>query len=468
MKISTQLRGVVVILLAFSLFNAVAIYYQLDSMSADGRVVNFCGIVRGGTQRLVKLELNDNKADKLIAKLDAILNGLSKGDEKLELPKVEDEKFQSNIRRVQDAWVKLKKNINKHRETHEDDSDINNVILKESEDYFELTNDLVFSAEDYGKGKVTTTEFLQLSILVFNLVILFGVWLISQNKIANPLSEITKAMVFIADGDLSVDIAYKGSDEIGELAGGINNLMEKFRAVIESVKEGAASIVSGSREISASSEAMSQGATEQAAASEEALASMEQMVYNIQINTEKSEETQNIAAEAAESANGSSSAVTKALNAMNEIASKIGIIEEIARQTNLLALNAAIEAARAGEQGKGFAVVATEVRKLAERSQVSANEISELSSSTVHISEKAGGMLDDLVPNIEKTATLVNEINQSSHQQKGGAEEINVAFKQLDAVNQQNAGTSEEMSATAAQFSTQADQLIDTIGFFRL
>ncbi len=157
----------------------------------------------------------------------------------------------------------------------------------------------------------------------------------------------------------------------------------------------------------------------------------------------------------------------EAVTAMKEIASKISIIEEIARQTNLLALNAAIEAARAGEHGKGFAVVAAEVRKLAERSQKAAGEINQLSGTTVKVSEKAGEMLDKLVPDIQKTAELVQEITAASKEQDTGAEQINKALQQLEKVIQQNASASEEMAATTEELTGQSDQLMSALGFFR-
>ncbi len=194
---------------------------------------------------------------------------------------------------------------------------------------------------------------------------------------------------------------------------------------------------------------------------------MEEMVSNIKQNADNAQQTDKIANKSAKDAQESGKSVAEAVTAMKEIASKISIIEEIARQTNLLALNAAIEAARAGEHGKGFAVVAAEVRKLAERSQKAAGEINQLSGTTVTVSGKAGEMLEKLVPDIQRTAELVQEITAASKEQDTGAEQINKALQQLEKVIQQNASASEEMAATTEELSAQSDQLVSALAFFK-
>jgi methyl-accepting chemotaxis protein len=277
-------------------------------------------------------------------------------------------------------------------------------------------------------------------------------------------AEIAEIAKHIADGNL--DLSFD-NEAVGVYAD-MKNMATQLTEVVSEVLGGSTNVATGSTELSASAENLSQGATEQAAAVEEVSSSVEQMASNIQQNTENSQTTANIANQSAIDASESGEAVSTAVVAMKDIAEKISIIEEIARQTNLLALNAAIEAARAGEHGKGFAVVAAEVRKLAERSGQAAGEISELSSTTVTVAEKAGQMLSTLVPNIQKTAALVQEITAASTEQNAGATQISRAITQLDAVIQQNASAAEQMASTSEELSSQSVQLEHTMSFFKV
>jgi methyl-accepting chemotaxis protein len=271
----------------------------------------------------------------------------------------------------------------------------------------------------------------------------------------------------IAEGDLTMNLESGKKQDVGVFAA-MKTMAENLKGIVSDVITASGNVASGSEQMSSSSQEMSQGATEQAASAEEASSSMEQMVSNIKQNTDNAMQTMKISQKAADDATQSGTAVSEAVGAMKEIAGKISIIEEIARQTNLLALNAAIEAARAGEHGKGFAVVAAEVRKLAERSQDAAGEISQLSSSSMDVAEKAGEMLGKLVPDIQKTAELVQEISAASNEQNAGADQVNRAIQQLDTVIQQNAGASEEMASTSEELASQAEQLQDTIEFFKI
>ncbi|TAN44480.1 MAG: HAMP domain-containing protein [Nitrospirae bacterium] len=287
-------------------------------------------------------------------------------------------------------------------------------------------------------------------------------------NITRPITEGVSVANALADGDLRVSIEVKSGDETGQLLAAMKNMVDKLKGIVTDVKSASDNVASGSQQLSASSEEMSQGATEQAAAAEEASSSMEQMSSNIKQNADNAQQTEKIASKSAVDAREGGKSVAETVKAMKDIAGKISIIEEIARQTNLLALNAAIEAARAGEHGKGFAVVASEVRKLAERSQSAAAEISHLSTTSVQVAEKAGEMLGKLVPDIQRTAELVQEISAASAEQNTGAEQINKAIQQLDQVIQQNASASEEMASTAEELSSQAEQLQHSISFFKI
>jgi methyl-accepting chemotaxis protein len=245
-------------------------------------------------------------------------------------------------------------------------------------------------------------------------------------------------------------------------------MVEKLRQIVAEALTAAQNVSAGSQELSASAEQLSQGATEQASSAEEASSSMEEMASNVKQNADNANQTEKIAAQSAKDAEASGAAVGRAVQAMQTIAEKITIVQEIARQTDLLALNAAVEAARAGEHGKGFAVVASEVRKLAERSQAAAAEIGTLSTDTVKVAQEAGHMLSKLVPDIKKTAELVVEITAACREQDVGSAQINQAIQQLDKVGQQNASASEQVSSTSEELASQAEQLQSTISFFRI
>jgi methyl-accepting chemotaxis protein len=270
----------------------------------------------------------------------------------------------------------------------------------------------------------------------------------------------------IADGNLTVE-AKRLSDK-DALGVALERMLDKLRTVVTDASGAADNVSSGSQELSASSEELSQGASEQASATEEASASMEQMAANIKQNADNATQTEKMSRQSAIDAQRSGEAVGRAVHAMQTIAEKIIIVQEIARQTDLLALNAAVEAARAGEHGRGFAVVASEVRKLAERSQLAATEIGTVSTQTVKAAQEAGEMLGRLVPDIKKTADLVTEISASCREQDIGAAQVNQAIQQLDKVTQQNASASEQMSATSEELAAQAEQLQSSIAYFRI
>jgi methyl-accepting chemotaxis protein len=272
----------------------------------------------------------------------------------------------------------------------------------------------------------------------------------------------------VASGDLTETAAIRGNDEISDLLQAVNAMVLKLRDVVGDVSSAIRNVASGSQQMAATSEELSQGATEQASSTEEASASVEQMSANINQSAENAAETERMAVKSAQDARESGKAVAEAVTAMQDIANRIMVVQEIARQTDLLALNAAVEAARAGEHGRGFAVVAAEVRKLAERSQTAAAEISALSATTVRSAETAGTMLQGLVPDIERTSALVSEISAASQELSAGATQVNLAIQQLDKVTQENTSAAEELSATAEELSSQSEQLQDAVSYFVL
>ncbi|HIJ91306.1 MAG TPA: HAMP domain-containing protein [Deltaproteobacteria bacterium] len=269
----------------------------------------------------------------------------------------------------------------------------------------------------------------------------------------------------IAKGDLRVDVKLlSAKDTLGK---SLSAMIEKIRQIITDVRAAADQVASGSQELSSSSEQVSQGASEQAAAVEEISSSMEELAGTVAQTADHARETASIATKTAADAVAGGKAVAETVAAMQHIAEKIELIEEIARQTNLLALNAAIEAARAGEHGKGFAVVASEVRKLAERSQVSAQEIKGVASSSVGTATNAGKLINEIVPQIQKTAELVHEIDAASNEQARGIDENARAIQQFDQVIQSNSAAAEEMASTSEELTAQAAQMQETIAFFK-
>ncbi|MDH0892719.1 MULTISPECIES: methyl-accepting chemotaxis protein [unclassified Pseudomonas] len=307
-----------------------------------------------------------------------------------------------------------------------------------------------------------------LVLVVVAALIGFAIGIFVTRSITRPLNRAVGVADSLAEGDLSVTVEADSRDETGRLLASMKHMTERLRSVMADVRSAADSLSSASEEVSATSQSLSQAATEQAASVEETTASVEQMSASIAQNTDSARVTDGIAGKAANDAVDGGRAVREMVQAMKQIADKIGIIDDIAYQTNLLALNAAIEAARAGDHGKGFAVVAAEVRKLAERSQVAAQEIGGVAGSSVHLAEQAGHLLDEIVPNIQKTSDLVQEITAASQEQSSGAAQINIAMGQMNQITQQNASASEELAATAEEMNAQAGQLLELIGYFRL
>jgi len=279
------------------------------------------------------------------------------------------------------------------------------------------------------------------------------------------------AVVFarqLEQGDFTAKINKQSNDELGQLAESMLGLQEQLNMVIGNAKESTETVYTAAKEIASTSMAIAQAASEQAAGVEQTGAAVEQMAASIAQNNENAGNTHKIAEQTVETAQYGGEAVTETLVAMNQIADKIGIVEDIAYQTNILALNASIEAARAGSHGRGFAVVADEVRKLAERSGSAAQEISNLTTNSVQIANQAGSLIGEIVPKIQQTAELIEEISSASNEQATGTDQISQAMTQLDQTTQQNAAISEQLAATAEEIGNQAQSLMQQMGFFNI
>ncbi len=378
---------------------------------------------------------------------DAINGYLNQYMEAFDKVVVEDKVFAGALQRLTDAAHEIEPIV--------ENSKMSAVELVETE-----------MAATESSAKAASRLALLLSFVGIVLGVFFAVVIV--RTVSSAVVNLMNYLKIFGEGDLSHDLEVDTKDELGQMAASLMEVVVKFRDIIGDILSASENVNGAAQAMSSSTEQMSQGTTEQASAAEEASSSMEEMSANIRQNADNAQQTEKIAVKAAGDTLEGGKAVTATVQAMKDIAEKIGIVEEIARQTNLLALNAAIEAARAGEHGKGFAVVAAEVRKLAERSQLAAAEISELSGSSVEIAEKGGEMLNQIVPDIQRTAELVQEISASSGEQNAGVNQINSAIQQLDQVIQQNASAAEEMSSTAEELASQAEQLNSTIGFFKI
>lgn len=369
--------------------------------------------------------------------------------------------YRERIATLHDAFLEFQ---TRFRTVKAEQAQMNTMLAAMDTEIRDTTGHLQQNLDEAIQASVFITAILSGLVLI----VLLGA-LYSTMRMIRPITHLAEAANQLASGNITYDIPESRSqDEVGRLLTAMKTMLGKLKDVVTDVRSAAEHVAAGSQAMSASANQMSQGAAIQASSSEEASASMEQMAANIRQNADNALQTEKIAISAAEDARQGKVAVDKAVHAMQEIAKKIAIIEDIAQQTRMLSLNATIEAARAQEHGRGFAVVASEVRSLAERSQNAATEINGLAGSSVAIVEHAGEMLQKLVPNIQKTAELVQEIAAASNEQDSGASQINQAIQQLDQVTQQHSATAEELSAMTDELAAQAEHLQGTIAFFNV
>lgn len=368
------------------------------------------------------------------------------------------------LKRYQTNIVKFEEAANKAGELENKQLETGKLLTANFNQLYEQTN------ASCKEQKSTSTTFMAIFTLIALLFSIFIALIVTRYLNGMIGKSVLLARTY-ASGDLTVKVPeedLKIKDELGDLARAMVEMGQKTKEIIAGIMQGADNVAIASVEISSTTQQLSQGASEQASAAEEVSSSMEEMLSSIQQNSDNALQTDKIANTAAEGMKNLSRSSEKSLASVKEITNKISIINDIAFQTNILALNAAVEAARAGEHGKGFAVVAAEVRKLAERSKVAANEIIDLSKTSLEVTEDTVRQMANIIPEIEKTAKLVQEIAASSKEQNSGAEQVNDAIQQLNEVTQQNAAASEEMATSAEELAAQAEQLKELISFFNV
>jgi methyl-accepting chemotaxis protein len=376
--------------------------------------------------------------------------------------------FQSAVAQLLKAKYEMIKHASESNKTMANLDNVGNEVEDLLNDVVTLIKKEMSHDIEQGDNAKSSAISMLLIVVGFSILIGFSIGYFISRGITKPLVASVSFAEQISQGNLTAQIDIDQKDEVGLMVNALKKMSHKLNEMVSEVIISSSNISQGSSQLSESVQTLSSGASEQAASVEETSSSLEEMSSSVNQNADNAKQTEKMAESVAIKAQDGGTAVKDTIQAMRDIASKIGIIEDIAYQTNLLALNAAIEAARAGEHGKGFAVVAAEVRKLAGRSEEAAGEISHLAKNSVTVSEKAGTLLDEIVPSIQKTADLVQEITASSEEQASGINEINGAMTQLDTVTQNNAALSEELASTAEEMNSQAKALEDMMGFFKI
>jgi methyl-accepting chemotaxis protein len=308
-------------------------------------------------------------------------------------------------------------------------------------------------------------------ISVLNIVVSTICFYYGSISVVRPLGNAVNKLNELANGNLDIEIVKMQVNErqdLGKLVLATEKIKHNLTQVVLEISKNVENLSSSGKRLNDVSQQLSIGASNQASSVEEVSSSMEQMVANIQQNTDNAQQTEKISHSLSDGVQKVGKSSRESLDSIKIIANKISIINDIALQTNILALNAAVEAARAGEQGKGFAVVAAEVRKLAERSKIAADEIVSLAFQSVQVTETSSKLIDTLIPEILKTASLVQEISAASQEQSSGANQINNAMQQLNSITQQNVSASDEMASGSEKLNELSGQLQESIGYFKL